>query len=114
MTSASSDFEPMINAALTKYANQTGHDLRSHPLASKIYESDSPDEILATFREQAMAFDEFRNDDPKLIEFLQPVTSGLHILSTKLNLSGLSTDARIVVSPKEFVSSLSFSNHLIL
>jgi len=110
MTSASSDFGPILNAALTKYANQTGHDLRNHPLAFKIYESDSPDGILAIFREQAMAFDEFRNNDPKLIGFLQPVTSGLHMLSTKLNLS---TGAGLV-GPTKFVPSLSFSDHLIL
>jgi hypothetical protein len=96
--STSSNFEAIINGALTKYASQTGHDLRNHPLASEIDRCDSAESILVIFQEQAKAFHEFRNDDPKLIKYLQPVVSGLYILSAS---PALSTSVSLV-SPSNF------------
>jgi hypothetical protein len=81
--STSSNFETLFNAALAKYTRQTGSDLRDHPLASKIDSCDSPESILDIFQEQAMAFDEFRNDDTKLFKCLRPVVNVLHALSTE-------------------------------
>ena len=82
MTSSFSNFETILNAALIKYSQQTKIDLRNHPLASKIDECNSIESILAIFREQAEVFDEFRNGDPKLFKWLQPVVTGLYTLST--------------------------------
>ncbi|KAN0111234.1 hypothetical protein V8E52_008714 [Russula decolorans] len=56
-TSTSSNFEVLFNAALAKYTNQTGNDLRNHPLAIMIDSCDSPDSILDIFQEQARAFE---------------------------------------------------------
>lgn len=81
-TSTSSNFEDTFNAALVKYANPTGHDLRNHPLASRIHHCDSPDKILAVPQVQAKEFDDFGNDEPKLMKWLKPVVSRLHTLST--------------------------------
>jgi len=80
-TSTSFDFEVCFNAALAEYTNQTGKDLRKHPLAPKIDACDSAQAILAIFQEQAKTFDEFRNGDRKLIKWLQPVVDGLYNLS---------------------------------
>jgi len=82
-----SNFEALFDAALAKYAKQTGTDLRNHPLANMIDSCDSPDSILAIFEEQAKAFDEFRNGDSKLIKWLRPVVNGLHAISTSAALS---------------------------
>jgi hypothetical protein len=81
-SSGSSNFEAIFNAALAKYSEQTNMDLRNHPLASKIEACDSAESVLALFQEQAKAFDEFRNGDPRLIKWLQPVVNGLYTIST--------------------------------
>jgi hypothetical protein len=81
-TSSFSKSETIFNAALIKYSQQTKIDLRNHPLASKIKACNSAESILAVFQEQAKAFDEFRNGDPKLFKWLQPVVTGLYALST--------------------------------
>jgi hypothetical protein len=78
----SSNFRVLFDAALTKYTKCTGKDLREHPLAYMIERCESPDAILEIFQEQSQAFDEFRNGNPKLIEWLTPVVNGLHAIST--------------------------------
>jgi len=47
----------------------------------------SPDGILAIFQEQSMAFDQFRNGDPKLIKWLAPLVDRLHAISTSAVIS---------------------------
>jgi hypothetical protein len=76
--STPSKFETILNDALTKYAHVTGYDLRNHPLASEIDRHDPLDKIVAIFQKQAKEFDDFRNDDPKLITRLEPVVRHLH------------------------------------
>jgi hypothetical protein len=76
--STPSNFETILNDALTKYANVTGYDLRDDPLASEIDQRDPLDKIVAIFEKQAKEFDDFRNDDPKLITKLKPVVGHLH------------------------------------
>jgi len=76
------NFEPLFEAALATYTRRTGKDLQNHPLAAAIDRCQSPDEILAIFKEQSQAFDEFRNGDPKLIKWLTPIVNGLHAIST--------------------------------
>jgi len=82
MSSTPFNFDAIFNEAMAKYANQTGHDLRNHPLASKIDACDSAESILAIFQEQAQQFDEFRNGDHRLIKWIQPFVTNLHALST--------------------------------
>jgi hypothetical protein len=86
-TSAPSNFKALFDAALAKYTKCTGKDLRNHPLAYMIDRCYSPDLILALFQEQSRAFDEFRNGDPKLINWLAPVVNALHAISTTVTLS---------------------------
>jgi len=76
------NFAHLFDAALAKYTNRTGQDLRNHPLATAIEGCTSPDSIFKIFEEQSHAFDEFRNGDPKLTERLRPVVKGLHAIST--------------------------------
>ena len=97
-TSPQSNFKSLFDTALAKYTKRTGQDLRSHPLAAAIDRCDSPDGILAIFQEQSLAFDEFRNGDPKLIKWLGPVVDGLHAISTNTVLSAGAS----LVSPNQF------------
>ena len=78
---SSSNFEALLDEALTKYTQKTGKNLRDHPLASKIDSSNSAESFLAIFQEQAQEFDEFRKGGSKLIESLKPVVDGLLFIS---------------------------------
>lgn len=80
--SPSPNFEALFQAALAKYSKQTGQGLVNHPLAAVLERCDSPNAILAIFEEQARAFDEFRNGDPKLIKWLRPLVNCLHTICT--------------------------------
>jgi len=81
-TSASLNFQALLGTALAKYTTYTGQDLRNHPLAAVIDRCNSPESILAVLREQAQAFDEFKNGDSKLIKWLTPIVNTLHAIST--------------------------------
>jgi len=83
----SSDFEALFNTALTKYTEQTGKDLRNHPLAHRIGRCNSPDSLLDVFQEQAQAFEEFRSGDRRLTKWLQPIVNCVYALSTNAALS---------------------------
>jgi hypothetical protein len=83
----SSNFQALFEVALAKYTKRTGRDLRNHPLANVIDRCNSPDEILVIFKEQSRAFDEFRNGDPKLTNWLEPAVNGLYAISTNAALS---------------------------
>src|SRR6266850_4959474 len=81
-STTSNRLEAIFNAALVEYTNQTGKDLRNHPLASKIDACDSAEAILDIFQAQAKTFDEFRKGSPKLIKWLQSLVTNLYDLST--------------------------------
>ena len=98
-TFISSDFETLLDAALTEYTEQTGIRLRDHPLASKIDSCDNPESILDTLQEQAQAFDKFRNGDTGLFKWLRPIVNTLHTLSNNAALSA----SVCLVSPETLV-----------
>jgi hypothetical protein len=109
-TSTSSNFQLTLNAALDKYTKRTGKDLFKHPLASRIEGCKSPDAILTIFQEQSRAFDEFRNGNPKLINWLTPIVNRLHTVSTCAVLSAASIGASLV-SPSKFRTNISVHQH---
>jgi hypothetical protein len=108
-TTSSSNFEALFEAALAAYTKRTGKDLCNHPLAIAIDRCDSPDSVLAVFREQSRAFDEFRDGNPKLIEWLTPVVNRLHAISTS---AAISASTNLVSHPR-FVSNYPHTSTLI-
>jgi hypothetical protein len=92
-SSTPSNFEALFESALSKYKRRTGQDLRDHPLAAIFDGCQSPDAILAVFKEQSRAFDIFRNGNAKLTRWLIPIVSGLHTISTS---TVISTGASLV------------------
>lgn len=104
-TSTSANFDAIFDAALAKYSKATKKDLRNHPLTSKIDACTSAESVPVIVREQAKAFSDFRNGDPKLIKCLEPVINCLYALST----SPVLTNVVGLVSP---TTSLSFLNIL--
>jgi len=103
---SSANFEALLNEALTKYTEKTGKNLRDHPLASNIDRCNSAESFLAIFQQQAQDFDEFRNGDSKLIEWLRPVVDGLLFLSN----SGVVDTVADIVSPHKVALLCSMSD----
>ena len=81
----SSDFESILESAfkqaLSEYKKKTGKDLLDHPLAADVQRCNSVDEILVIFQGQAKAFQEFRDEDQRLMKWISPVVTVLHKLS---------------------------------
>ena len=92
----SSNFQAILEAALTEYSKKTGKDLRNHQLASEIEARDSAELMLAIFRKQASVFDDFRNDDPKLIKCLRPFVNNLYAITSSPALSAVVSGVGLV------------------
>ena len=82
MTTSSSYFQPILDAALVSYRNQTKVDLTKHPSADKLQNSSSLDDILQLLLERESAFNVFRDKHRKLIDSLRPIVQAVHAFST--------------------------------
>ena len=105
-TSPQTSLKTLFDAALAKYTKRTGKDLHDHPPATLIHRCQSPDSVLAIFHEQSRAFDEFRNDDPKLFKWLSPIVDGLHAIPTNAALSAGASLVSQIQSPHSAPSVL--------
>jgi len=76
-----SNFASIFNAALTSYKRKTKKDLTSHPLLPSLQSCDSPEAILAVFREQIPAFKESQNGDDRLTKWVDPTVNVLFTFS---------------------------------
>ena len=85
-TSTSSPIQPLFNAALQDYANQTGIKLDEHPLAQQLENCDSVDSITSVLQEHARKFHEFRGEDGKIMKSLKCAVHVLYTLSTSTTL----------------------------
>jgi fungal STAND N-terminal Goodbye domain len=81
----SPNLQPILNTALENYSKQTGKDLQSDPLSTEIQRCKSPDDILNILKKHAEKLD--RNDDSKLMKYLNNIVNGLYSLSTNPVLS---------------------------
>jgi hypothetical protein len=97
-TSTSTNFEAIFNDALAEYTKQTKKDLRNLPISSEIDGCKSAESITKIFRDQAKAFDDFRNGDRKLIKCLDFVVDRLYALATSPVLNTIVG----LASPSEF------------
>jgi hypothetical protein len=99
---ATSPFEnvKLIINALADYAKETGVDLSKNSFAAKLEQSRSPEDILQVLEGQERAFKEYREGNPRLTNFLNPVVKVLH------GFSGILSEAAGLVSRKcHFVGS---------
>ena len=76
--------QPLFEAALHDYEEQTGMKLIDHPLARQLESCNSVESITAVLQEQAQSFTEFRRDDGKVMKPLKRVVHVVHALSTSL------------------------------
>jgi hypothetical protein len=93
---ATSPFEniKLIINALADYAKETGVDLSKNPFASKLEQSQSPEDILHLLDSREKGFKEYREGTRRLANFLNPAVKVLH------GFSGILSDAAGLVSPK--------------
>ncbi len=80
----SSNFNPILDAALIEYKKKTGKDLLDHPLATELQVCHSVDAILAIHRGQASGFKQFRDGDQRLMKWIGPLVHVLFAFSDTL------------------------------
>ena len=78
----SPSFQPILDAALVNYRNQTNVDLTKHPSAEKLQNSSSLDDIVQLLLERESAFNDYRDKHRKLINSLRPIVQAVHAFST--------------------------------
>ena len=82
MATSSSSFQPILDAALVNYRNQTKVDLAKHPSAEKLQNSSSLDDVLQLLLQRESAFNVYRDKHRKLIDSLRPIVQAVHAFST--------------------------------
>ena len=78
ITNSSSNFQSILDAALSDYAKQTGIDLATHPSAQILQNCNTAHAILDLLVEKAKQFQAYRDGNRKLINCLKPVVQVLH------------------------------------
>jgi hypothetical protein len=71
----------LITDALADYAKITGVDLSKNPFASAIEQSNSPEDILELLQEREKAFEEYRDNNRRLINCLSPAVKVIQAFS---------------------------------
>ena len=94
LDSSTSRFQFILHYALLDYIKQTGVDLTKCDFANQLERRDSPDEVLILFRAKAENFEEYRDGDRKLINWLTPFVQVVHVFS------GFLGEATSIVSRK--------------
>ena len=69
---------------MEEYKRKTKKDLISHPLLPSLESCDSPEAILAVFREQIPGFSESQDADDRLTKWVTPTVNVLHAFSDTL------------------------------
>jgi hypothetical protein len=81
---STANFTAIFDAASNEYKTLTKQDLKTHPFAAAIENSNSPDSIMDVFRKYAQAFDKFCKGDDKLMAWLTPIVNILFTFSGTL------------------------------
>jgi glutamine synthetase len=77
----SSNFQSILDTALSDYAKQTGIDLTTHPSAQILQNCNSVDAVLNLLEDKQKQFQEYRDGNRKLMNCLKPVVQPLHAVS---------------------------------
>jgi hypothetical protein len=80
-SSTQADNVQLIIGALADYTKETGVDLSKNPFATKLKQSNSPEAILQLLQGREKAFKQYRDDNPRLINCLNPAVKVLHRFS---------------------------------
>ena len=80
-TSSTCNIQLIIDNALAGYAKIAGIDLFNSPFAAALEQSNSPEAILQLLQEREKAFNEYRDDNRRLLDFLSPAVKVLQTFS---------------------------------
>ena len=83
-SSATPNFQPILDKALKEYKRKTGKELTTHPLAEEIKGCGSPDAILAVLQGKANELNQSQGSDERLTKWLTPTVNVLNALSATL------------------------------
>ncbi|KAN0127782.1 hypothetical protein V8E53_014395, partial [Lactarius tabidus] len=83
-SSATPNFQPILDQALKEYKKKTGKELTTHPLAEEIKGCSSPDAILAVLQGKANELNQSQSSDERLTKWLTPTVNVLNALSATL------------------------------
>ena len=75
------NFGSIFNSALDVYKKHTKQDLTSHPLLPSLQACNSPDAVLAVFREQFPTFTQSNNPDDALTTWLVSTVNVIYAFS---------------------------------
>jgi hypothetical protein len=81
---SSSNFQIILNNALTAYEKRTKKNLLTHPLAVELQNCNSPSAILAVLHQQVQGLDQSQRSDDRWTKWLDPTVNILHTLSDTL------------------------------
>jgi hypothetical protein len=84
VTTSSSNFSYILDAALDSYAKQTGIDLTKHPSADKLQNCRCPDDVLQILSERESALNDHRDRYRTLLDHVRPVVQVVHMFSDVL------------------------------
>jgi hypothetical protein len=94
-SSATPNFQPILDKALKEYKRKTGKELTTHPLAEEIKGCSSPGAILAVLQGKATELNQSQSSDERLTKWLTPTVNVLNALSATLG-QGVGTVSPIV------------------
>jgi hypothetical protein len=101
LSSTSSTFRTLFDAALQDYRDKTGNTLADHPIAKQLETCESVNSITAILQEQAQGFREFTENDGKLMKALN---SSVDVLCSPSISSALNEAIGLIVRRKAFIS----------
>ena len=97
-----SNFQSILDA-VDKYAEQTGINLNENPFVDKVKGCNSPDAVLLLLQENVKAFKDYRDNNRKFIDCINPVVQFVHTFS------GILGEVAGLVSRGQSFRSLLFS-----
>ena len=83
-TTASSNFQLIINNALDNYKKCTKDDLTTHPLTAQLQSCNSPSDILAVLHQQVHEVHQSRSTNERWSRWLDPTVNVIYVLSSTL------------------------------
>ncbi|KAF8268528.1 hypothetical protein EI94DRAFT_1700184 [Lactarius quietus] len=83
-STATSNLQPIFNAALKAFEKKTKEDLLLHPLAAQLQACNGPSDILSVLQNEVNEFNRSRTADERLSRWLNPTIDVLYAFSTTL------------------------------
>ena len=111
LSSSSSNFQSVLNAALEAYEKTTKNKLLTHPLTTQLQSCDSPAAILSVLTGLVQQFDQSRSSDDRLRSWLDPTVNVLFAFSATLG-EGVALVISKSLSDENLRSDLCFSGIL--